>query len=332
MFRSNTLVRQKVYHPNMDGRNFGEQICVSGNNFMTSAEKKQLIKYQLKFFKKETSQYSEYVSPSIQFQGCAKIDLSLPLHYSYSQDSRGSSEQDFSNNIYISTVSGMQKMSTASFPKILINVNEYSVYTIYNESKNQVLLGSKVEFKNLLYLIEQLYYLYFQIQCLKHSESSAQKQAITLKLQVLLGFNQNVNNILPLKLMCVRKGCSLINCIFDILDLSNQEHILTLFIDYLPNFLTIYCQVDPNQDLYSHLLSILPLLSFDILCDFARKLIQNLDTCKEYCFSCSKIPTKLLLNIHSLLEAFCKEALSEYQVLLYTEITLSQALYNQCNI
>ena len=334
MLQSDAHIRQKVYHPYMDGRSFGEQIRFSGNNFMTLAEKKQLIKYQLKFFQKETYQCFEVVSPSLPCKNHASFDI-LPNQFSHSEFSKVSSEKDFSKNIYMSTVSGMHKVSTTSCPRILINVNEYSVNNIYNDSKNHFILGSNAEFKRLLFLIEQLYFLYFQFECLKLSEPLCdQKQAIRLKLQSLLGFNQNLNNILPLKLMCVKKGCSLINNIFNILDLLYQEYILTLFIDHLTNFLAIYSQVDPNEKLFSHLVSILPLLCFENLCKFAKKLILFLDTCKKNnChLSYLKIPIKLLSSIHRLLESYCNETLSEYQMLLISEITISQALNNHCNI
>ena len=324
MFQSSDVPRQIFYHPSMDGRNFGEHICVSGNNLMTLAEKKQLIKYQLNFVKKDSGHYIEMASPSMQFQRFP--DTSHSLGNQAFETLLPTDKMKFSKNKYISTVPGFPRINTTC-PRILINVHEYSLSVIQDDFRNQILLGSKLEFKYLLFLIEQLYYLYFQIECLKDVETLVdQRRAFTLKLQGLLGFNPNLNSILPLKLMCVRKGCSLIHSTFNILDLSNQGFIITLFIDHLSSFLPIYCQVDPNENLYSHLINILPLFTFEILHSFAKKLIIFLDTSKNFSIFChSKIPMKLLSLIRNLLESKCKETKEENYILLYRDLTLSQS-------
>ena len=324
MLNPYTTRSTKMYFPNMDGRMEGEHIRLDGSCLMTLAEKRHLIKDQIRFLQKDS--FNQIDIPSSQKHMCRNFTLKhfdkSDLPYCESINALNSKSY---NNLFT-----YYRINPISTPRILIHLCDRTEPNFSRSYSSKIWFNSKFEFKQLLLLIEDIYFIYQQniaIYSSNQANQSSYSMLIHEELQSLIGFDiLNNINILPLKLMCIRKGFSIIQELFKSLNSINQMYILSLFIENICDYIYIYHLVDNDHYLIFDLINIVTHFGCEKLCYFAERLMEYVYSFHEnipYIFI--NIPLAMLKKIRKVLMGRLRSNLNHSQFLLWKEIQFCQA-------
>ena len=259
--------RQPIYYPNMDAREPDEKISCEGSFFMTIAEKRLLIKEQIKFLQKDV--YKQNEMPMNEFIPANKVS-SQEIEESDDFSKSTFNKRGNQHNISMSA----KRVPISSGPKILIHLTQDKFSGFERDSISHPILGCSGEFKKLLLLVEEIYLLSFKLSnFLDFNDLISRDFCLKEELQFAIGFKKS-HNILPLQILCIKKGNHIINALFHFLDPPNQDQLLLLVIDNISSFYPIYSIIDPSEALISLFLQIIPRQNFSRLCSLNSKLIE----------------------------------------------------------
>ena len=314
----------KIYFSNMDGRMEGEHIRLDGSGLMTLAEKKHLIKDQLRFLQKDT--YNQIDIPSSQSHMCKNFTF----QHNDKANLPDCDDMSATNSKSRNTLFNYYRINAISTPRVLIHLCDRSEPNFSRGYSSKIWFNSKFEFKQLLLLIENIYLIYLQnitIFSSIQANPSSYSLLIHEELQSLIGFDIFNNiNILPLKLMCIRKGFSIIQELFKSLNSVNQMYILSLFIENICDYIYIYHLVDNDHFLILDLINIVAHFDCEKLCYFAERLMEYINSFHAnvpYLFI--YIPFAILKTIREVMVGRPKCSLTQPQILVWEEIQLCQA-------
>lgn len=314
----------KIYFPNMDGRMEGEHIRSDGGFLMTLAEKKHLIKDQLRFLQKDS--YNQIDIHTSQRHVCRNFTFK---HIDKTNLSDCDDIRSIDNKSHISLIN-YYRINPISTPRILIHLSDRFESNISRCYSPKILFNSKFEFKQLLLLIEDIYLIYLENITFYSSNKkiqSSHSMRIHEELQILIGFDIVDNiNILPLKIMCIRKGFSIVQQLLKSLNYINQMYILSLFIENISDYIYIYHMVDKDHFLILDLINIVTHFECEKLCNFAEILMEYIYSFHgniPYLFI--DIPFAILKKIRKILICRPKYSLSQPHFLGLEAILFCQA-------